>query len=305
MKPSSLTLMEFFEQYYRPQRLLGCSQTTIEDYHWQITGLNKISQKEVRLSDLTDQFVSDYLANGLKRGLAVPTINHKRRVILALCHLAYRKKFIKRMPDIDGLREYKRIPHCWSMEEFGRIIEAARQLKGPVASIKNNNPAQLWWPALLLVAYDTALRINAIRKIRWDNIDFENKTLFVPAQDQKHRADQSFTLHESTIDALRKIRPIKGLVFYFPYYKGVLTKYFRRIIEEAKVPTKKGTGTLFHMIRKTTATMIADKLGRASAQDYLGHSAMSVTMRYLDLTKINHVQAVNVLPRPKAFKAKT
>jgi hypothetical protein len=39
-------------------------------------------------------------------------------------------------------------------------------------------------------------------------------------------------------------------------------------------------------------------LGEEAARRYLGHSHVSVTQRYLDVTKIKSVNASSVLPRP-------
>jgi integrase len=71
----------------------------------------------------------------------------------------------------------------------------------------------------------------------------------------------------------------------------------RRIVESAGLPA--GRRDLFHKVRRTSATAVANKLGRAAAQDHLGHSAMSVTKVYLDPSKITRVQVADILPRPK------
>jgi integrase len=303
-----MTLSDFFENHYRPIRLLGKSTYTVIDYTYGLSRLNKFMGYDVRLSDLTDEFLSQYMAAMMDK-ICVASVNHNRRLIIALWRFAFKKKLIDRLPEVDRLVEYRRVPVAWSMEEYGKILETAKQLEGVVArkylfgkqkfSSENDNPANKWWPALLLLAYDTGLRINAILSIKPEYIDFEKGWLRIPAETQKQKADQTFMLHSSTLEILREVKPRGGFVFYWPLDKTALYIKFRQIIEKAGLPTSKGTGTLFHKIRKTTATMVADKLGDAAASAYLGHSCMQVTERYLDPTKIHRIQAVDVLPRPE------
>ncbi|MGD0655118.1 MAG: tyrosine-type recombinase/integrase [Thermoguttaceae bacterium] len=309
--PQAMALEGFYENYYKPMKLLGRSSHTRIDYFYSLTKFNKWLGRQAKLSDLTDELVTKYMASMLDKDLSIGQVNHQRRIILALWRFAFKKKLIGQLPDIDKLREYKRVPKCWSMEEYGKIIAIAKKLEGEVAptyffgkqkrrSGLNDNPANKWWPALLLLAYDTGLRIGAILAIKPEYIDFEKGWLRIPAETQKQKADQTFMLHTSTIEALREVEPLGGYLFYFPYSRQSLNRVFRKIIEKAGVWVNKGMGSqLFHIIRKTTATYIADKLGGAAAMAYLGHSCMQVTQAYLDPTKIHSIRAVDVLPRPE------
>jgi integrase len=143
-----------------------------------------------------------------------------------------------------------------------------------------------------------------------DRADFNQAEgwLRLKAATQKHKADQVFKLHPDTLAALEKIvKPGPGPLFPWPWDPKrqvwrSLHRQYRKFLERAGF--RPGKRDMFHKIRRTTATYLADQAGPAAAQAYLGHSCLSVTEAYLDPTKIHAVRATEIMPRP-VFPAAT
>jgi len=297
---NGMTLAGFFERVYLPLRLIGRSQTTVADYRSVINRFCAWAGRSVTLAELSDELVAGYMAYSLQHR-SPATVNGHRRNILALWRFAKRRKLVDTSPDVEPVRAYKRQPECWSIEEFERVLAAAGETPGMVG----RTPAGVWWVGLLLTDFDTGLRIGALLAIERDDVDLSHGWLLARAQAQKQRADQRFRLHRDTVAVLRQFKE-NGSPRFFAWARPfrALDREFQRILDRAKVTHGHRHGGNFHKIRRTSATYVANKLGKAAAQEHLGHSQLSVTECYLDMSKIDRVQAADVLPRPVLPKTK-
>lgn len=154
-----------------------------------------------------------------------------------------------------------------------------------------------WWPALLHVAYDCALRRSSLLAIRQDHIDLAGRWLLVEGDTTKTLKGQSFKLSDDTVAALREIwEPARERIFEFVAARTI-DKQFDLLLEAADVRRCRRKGlNKFHMLRRTTATLIAAPAGILAASAMLGHSSAEVTRRhYADPTQIKH-DAASVLP---------
>jgi integrase len=300
------TLPDFFERVYRPMRLIGRSPKTVVSYQGSIHVLCRYAGRVVTLGDLSDELLAGCMGWMLNRGAAIASVNHQRRHVLALWRFAYRRKapdgtrLAKELPEVERLREMKRVPVAWSVEEFSRLLTTAANEPGTVGDI----PASQWWCALLVTLFYTGIRLSAAMMLRVENLSLTEAAgyLLVPAEHQKQKCDQRFKLPPDCVHALQAITAGRtGRIFGGwgdgPTDRKELWATFRRMIEEAGLKAGDGACGLFHKIRRTSATHVAAKLGRAAACDHLGHSAMSVTERYLDPRFIPTIQAADVLPR--------
>ena len=290
-----VVLTKFFETAYRPLRLLGCSAATVVQYGTVLRQLDHFAGRPVRLGDLSDELVAGFMAWQLANGRSPHTANKSMRHITALWRLAFKKKLVPEPPSVERIRTPKRIPDAWSLAEFDKLLNTAADTPGV---IDDTVPAGHFWLALLLVLYETGLRVGAVMQLERKALDVKTRWLHVPAEVQKHSCDQRFRLHPETLEAVKAVLKAgtSKRLFPWPQRREALYRAMRRILDRAGLPS--GRRDLFHKVRRTSATAVADKLGRAAAQDHLGHSAMFVTEMYLDPSKINRVQAADILPRP-------
>ena len=262
---------------------------------------------DATLSDLTEDAVTGWLAQGLAfnsteakpKRLSPTTINSRLRELKTLWRYAVRKRYIivgddNNLESVERFRVPKRNPRAWTVEEMAEIVKSSRMAKGRFMGI----PAKLWWPAFLLLLYDTGLRLTSAMGIRFDEIDFTNKLLCVPPERMKNNCEQFYRLHDQTIEAiLATIPPRRVKVFPFPFaYQRSLYGRYRVILRRAGLPST--ALDMFHKIRRTTASHVSRLLGEQAAIRQLGHQDASCIKRYIDPRFTNDHFAAQYLPRP-------
>lgn len=92
------------------------------------------------------------------------TANKILRHLRPLWHLAIEERLLQEAPRrIARLKEPRRAPKAWKVHEVGMILEVVRVQVGLICDIR----ASRWWAALVLVLYDTGLRISPVMDLRW------------------------------------------------------------------------------------------------------------------------------------------
>ncbi len=294
------TLWRFYETVYRPEKLAGATGQTAEQYRIAVRRLARQLGRAPLVAEMDDAVVGTHLEWMLKQGYARATANTARGYLCTLTRHAYRKRLVERLPDVPKLREHRRLPDAWTMDEVTRLLEACRSTPGRFGPL----PAGKAWEALVLVLYDTGLRHRAAMAIEQDHVDLDTGWLYVPAENQKNRVEQRFRLSPQAVAALRAIwSPPRRLVFPMDFCSRVLFARFRRILIRAGLPATRRD--MFHKLRRTTATQIARVAGIEAAARQLGHAASDVTRRYVDPRIANRdYDATAYLPRPDALRQK-
>lgn len=295
--PESGTLRAFFEDVYRPQRLLGCHPTSPRDYRNTLRLLFNYRGRDVPVSELSDRFASDFLNWLLERDMRSVTVNGHRGRLLALWRLAAEHHLVDALPKVRKLPISVDVPDAWTPEETARIVAAPLEMnwRAPIAGI----PAGQFWNALLLVQYWTGMRHGSLMKLRIADADLETGWLTVPGDQMKNRRGQRFRIGPDAIAALRRIlEPPRGLLFPWPFDRNAFFKHYRRIIAAAEVaPSTRSAMTGSHKMRRTVATMVASARGIEAAATLLGHSSSEMTKRYVDPSRLPGRDATEFLPQ--------
>lgn len=303
---AALPLATFLSDCYFRQnlRVSAGSPRTRQEYRVQVSLLTQFfarrqsaageTPQPLTLRDLTGELISACMADQLARGKSAATANKLRRTIKALHKFAYDSLEID-LPPLRGnmpLREPKRKPQAWSPEDVRAILAACEQLSGDVGPW----PASLWFRALVLVAINTGCRITSIMLCPSSGFVASRGMLTIPAEVQKHGADETFDLLPPTRDALAAILPHRRPLIFgdWPLDRSTardrnnwrcLTRVLRRLIVAAKLADSEkqvSPKDLWHKFRRTFGSWICKAGGRAEAQERLGHSSPQVTARYLD-----------------------
>ena len=192
---------------------------------------------------------------------------------------------------------------CWEPADFSKILASCRIEPG-IPNQKLPCDAGAFWFALLLTMYDTGSRISAIMDCTPADLDWQAKTITLRAGTTKSRKCQVMGLSDQTLEAIRAIfDPSRGYLFPWPFgrakrdWRTLRTRY-KSILDRAGLPKSKIH--LFHKVRRTTATELVLAGGLAAAREHLGHSAESVTKRYIDRRRLDSTQRNSrLLPRPQ------
>jgi hypothetical protein len=183
--PKFVLLQDFFESYYLPLKLRSRSRNTIRLYRHSVRSFGKFLDRPAKLTDLTDDTVSAYLAWLVSRKLSPYTVNKERSQLLAIWNYAARKGHVATFPDVQPERVPQRVPQAWTTDELSRLIESCRSQSGDVCGV----PAADWWTALHLVIWDTAERIGAVLQLTWRG--YQQPWLLIPAETSERVAGKT------------------------------------------------------------------------------------------------------------------
>ena len=138
------------------------------------------------LDELTDDAVKGVMAKLLQEGRSRATCNQTRRYLLEIMRFAMQpgqRKLRKHTIDVKKYKEIRNDPRAWTCSQVTAILAAARQVAGNIPLLDRDGSAlaplaaRLFWPALLLVIYDSGLRITATMRLVWEDVDFVARAL--------------------------------------------------------------------------------------------------------------------------------
>lgn len=113
----------------------------------------------IKVAELTDDIVSDFLTHLIESGLAKSTAKNYRAYILALWRSAYEDRLIDRLPTrVKKVKPVQREPEAWTHEEIHQLLAACDQMRGVIWG--TNIPQRLFFRSWICGAYDSALRCS-------------------------------------------------------------------------------------------------------------------------------------------------
>ena len=288
------SLREFFQDLFRPQRLLGCAATSLRDYRVTLRWVERF-RPDLAVCDLSDAFAAGLADFLFDHHLSASTINNHLARLLALWRFAADRGLVDRLPRVKKLKAARHAPDAWNEDELTRIIAAplAMDFPGGIGGVH----AGRWFHALLLVCYWTGLRHKTLLELEWSHIDLASGVLDVPGTIMKNRRGKRFRLGADAVAAVRGIRVRdRGPIFLLTHREHWFFAQMRKIIAAAGVPPSSHHLGGMHKLRRSVATLVARHRGVAAAADLLGHSSEAVTARYIDAAKLPDRDVTGVLP---------
>lgn len=292
--------LKFFQDEYLPRRLIGAAQSSCDNYRHNLNRFARFLGRVPMMTDLNDNTVVEFQSWMMTTGLSASSANCSRASLLALWRYGLKRRVLTEGPkDVEKLKERQNLPEAWTMEQMGKIIEAARSQPRPVRGI----PCRpgVFFETLILVAYDTALRLRALRNIRRSDWNADRSELTVEAEHMKHKVSQTFAVSEQTAQALNQMisesDSEREIIFDWPIQEEALHFAYRQILKRAGL--YKGPRDSFHKLRRTAASHLTKVLGIEAASRQLGHSSVQMTRRYVDPRMTGDHRAADHLPRPK------
>lgn len=275
-----------------------------------------------RVKDLTALTVQGFL-NGMliKKGvkgkaLSETTINGMRRTLKACLEYAFRNGLIKYNPvaATKGVRKVGHELYVLSKEQVKTLLATAAQQDYIYTDVKQIFDEDAGMEYLrkcyyYAIALDIAsgLRIGELFALTWENIDFENFTVFVRRNLQSRsngrqigslktlKSKRMIHLDEKTINLLKEWQEYQtsyakqyhsifdndlNLVFTNSWGKmynhtNFYRRYWRKLVKAAGLPE----GFSFHGLRHTHATLLLLAGENIKAvSERLGHSSVSTTL---------------------------
>jgi integrase len=241
------------------------------------------------LSLITDddviRFIKDYQSKNRTNG----TINRYLFVLSAVCHYADERGY--NIPQIKFSRyklkeKAENIKYLPDWNAAQKVIDAAPEHLKPI----------------IYTALYTGMRLGNILNLKWENIDFINKTINLTVKDRTKEGGKNLSVPmiEKLENILNSLPKCSDYVFT---YKGRRigkietawhNTFYKPHTKELKNPELKYFN--FHTLRHTAGTWILKQTGNLKiTQQILGHSDITTTTKYahvLDEQKRNALEDV-------------
>jgi integrase len=232
------------------------------------------------LSMITPEIIERYKAARKDAGANPTTVNRELATLKTIFNIAILwgkidfspAKQIRRF-QVNNIRE-----KILSDEDMRRLVDVAEPRIKPV----------------LIIALSTGMRRNEILGLKWQNIHFEGKYIFI--EYSKSGKTRQIPMNDLIIETLKNIPRVSEFVFYNSKKNKNVSLFavrdaFLRACEKAKIK-----GLRFHDLRHCAASaMVRKGIDLVTVSKILGHSSIIMTMRYAHPTPENMRFAINSL----------
>ncbi|MDA7978179.1 MAG: site-specific integrase [Pirellulales bacterium] len=289
------TLLDLFDQKFRPVVLRGKKPKTVIDYRAAIRSFGNFLGRDATVDDLDDVTVSAFLDDYAQSGVSPRTVNNKMCYIRRFWDWLAKKRFVEEFPELMRLTEAQPMPKAWTADELKQLFDAIAKEDLPVGKY----PGPLWWRTLHLFLLETGARIGETLAVRWDHYHEESGVLNVPAEIRKGGFKRAtYTLRDHVripLKWMRTIDPDAELMFGQGWTASTLYNRYDRVLMRSGLPIIRQNK--FHKCRRTYATLI--ELAGMDATAALMHTSRRTTENsYLDESQLAAVRKVYHVPLP-------
>jgi len=225
---------------------------------------------EKYLSQITSYDIENYKKERIKE-VSPSTINRELACLKTMFNKAIEWKKVKENP----VREVKL---------FKENNERIRYLKeDEIKKLLNNLSGSL--RIIVIIALNTGMRLSEILNLRWEDIDFSTKLIYIRESKSGESREIPMTdIVYNTLWDLKFTSQLKGRVSPF-VFKGIkkywVSHRFHYIVKKLGIKDFR-----FHDLRHTFASYLAMMgVNLKTIQELLGHKTFKMTLRYAHLSK--------------------
>ncbi len=265
---------------------LAYSKTNKKDYHQDEIRVDIIKQylkEDMKVSEVTPSVIENFkLKVKTDRGISNSTVNRYLIVLSKAFNLFIINKKLNIQNPLHYVQKFKENNH---IIRYLREDEEKKLFKELDSHLK----------PIVVCALTTGLRLSNILNLRWETIDIKKNFLEVLMQENKGHKKIQLPLSPKFKKELEKIGIKKsGYVFINPKtgkpYTTIKTG-FNRACERAGIENFR-----FHDLRHTVATrLVANGVDLNTVKEYMAHSDIKTTQRYMHPTPENMKNAVDIL----------
>ena len=295
-KPKKVTLHEFcleHEQVMKGQ----VAYATLDDQNRALRFFKNFIGGSVLLSKIKPRHAEAFIAHRLSTVPSVSTVNKDIRTLRSIFNLAIEPRGY--LPE--GQNPFAKIKKRKTTESKIRYVEVKEY------RALANEAKDVWWNALISIAYASGLRRNEILHLTWADIDFENQQIYInPKKETAETIEWEPKDHEKRVLPMAD-ETVQLLVDLqtqaeegFPYI-FISPERFKRIRERQKVgkwnPRSEIINNLrknfhairrragvtectLHDLRRSAITNWASQLPIQVVQQLAGHSDITTTRKY-------------------------
>jgi len=279
-------------RFLKRKRLEGCAESTIRTYDEVVRLLIQEIGKGTQLRKVSVSILRSFVRD---TSIARAT-QHKRyghlRTFFRWC---MDEKLLRKSPheQIVPPKRPKKLPKAITQEELERICSAirddyrAKREKGWV-----QEGEMIWRIPMFRFALYTGMRASELSRLRWKNLDFTKKLIYI--RKQKNKKEQTIPLNSKARDILKSVRSggPEDFVFRSPLYekKERSDRNFGNRASAAFRDARRGCGLRkeisFHSLRHGFCTMLAEA-GKSAVviREAARHADISTSLRYVHMSR--------------------
>lgn len=244
--------------------------------------------KSQRPDKLTDFSVSHYIRHRQTEGAAQATINRELSTLSHFLNRGVEWGWIKERPKIaKGEETRKKI-----------VVLTDANKKALMAAAIADQDAYTWLFAA--VAMGTGMRHSEILRIRWEEIDFEQRRIFIgKAKAGQREQPMPPSLCKRLKKEWEQLGSPDGWMFSASRseakkpHRQTMAQQFRRAVKRAKLDPSKVTP---HVLRHTAITeLVMAGVDLPTIQKISGHKTLEMVLRYTQLSDAHIDASVSVL----------
>jgi site-specific recombinase XerD len=260
-------------------------------YARDLTSLNSLQPifESRYLFEVIPQMVEEYKTKRLNDGVTPATINRGVSCLRHMFNKAVEWGFVRKNP-VKWVKLLKEPPgriRYLEVEEIERLLNAIDLI--PRGAGKYLRP-------IVIIALNTGLRKQEILKMKWKNIDFNERKITVNCT--KTNEIRILPMNESVYQELKKVPQHIDSEYVFCNKKGVpygnVRKSFESALELAKVKDFR-FHDLRHMRHTFASHLVMNGCDIRTVQQLMGHKEIKMTMIYSHLSKAHLQDAVGKL----------
>jgi len=231
-----------------------------------------------RLDHISSFLVQHYIRKRLNEGAKLASVNRELSTLSHLMNRAAEWKWIKESerPEIRKDEEPRKKIVILTLENAEALYHGA---------VADQDP-DLW--LFVAIGLNTGMRHSEIMRIRWEDIDTEQKRIFVPQAKAGEREQPITTSLAESLKRERMQRP--KAIWLFPAtrddtktpYRRDMQRQFERAVIRAGLDPKKVTP---HVMRHTGITrLVKAGVDLPTIQRISGHKTLAMVLRYVHLS---------------------
>jgi len=248
MKTTTLTLTQFFQQFFLPSRP-SLTTRTVKLYVHALGKFHKHLKREPTLADLTNSTVGEYLKQ-LGETQKPAGVDKHRGQLLAIWRLAHRMGIVADEPDIDPIKVTKQFATPLSEGEVNRLRFEIENLNGTTSFLPNADLMR----AVFSIQLACGVRIGELLALEWSDLQ-ENRLLF-RAEHRKPRATSLLKeVPHHVVESIQRLRRSTAEPKIFPLANASKIQIlYDQLFRQAGVDRTKGRSS--HVLRITHLALL-------------------------------------------------
>lgn len=260
------------EIFIQDCRFRDLSPATIKDYNWFLTD---VKTKLGNWEQIDRQQVKELVLEKLNSGQSPATANHYIRAIKAFYSFLQREGYIEnnRMAGLSLV----------SMPDKLKAVLEAKDVSRMVSAIPENGFFNLRDRTMIMILFDTAIRLKELLSIKLADLDLKYGTLKITGKGRKDRIVPIGQKSKRELIRFMKVRGENHSDYLFCTLSGysVMPRNFQRSLN--KYGQIAGVKVSPHLLRHSAATFLAkSEMPAQHIQLLLGHTSLAVTQNYIN-----------------------